>query len=115
MISPAAVEGITERVRAEQSEQVAIEDAAGRFESLLLRHLIQTLRETSLEGGFFGKGAGSGTLESMFESYLADALSQGAPLGLAEAFSGLTGQDPAAAAREYDETALDALGSLKWG
>ena len=96
------------------SEREGIEKAAGEFESLLLRHLIQTLRETSLEGGFFGKGPGASTLESMFESYLADALSEGAPLGLADSFGRLE-SNPKDAADAYEDLPIEALGSLKWG
>lgn len=110
MIAPTGIEGI----RPPRDTRAEIEGAAEHFESLLLRHLVQTLRETSLENGFFGKSAGSGTLESMFESFLADAMAEGGPLGLAESFRGLD-RNAEDAARKYREPSIEAIGALKWG
>jgi len=52
------------------------------FGKLFAQQLVRKMRE-SVDGGFFGKGAGSGIYESWFDEHLAEQLSANDALGMA--------------------------------
>jgi Rod binding domain-containing protein len=66
------------------AERKQLREAAEAFESILLQHLVRRMRESQLEGGFFGEGTGAGQYEAMFEDALARNLAVTSPLGIAD-------------------------------
>ena len=71
---------------ARQSETVRDRDEISRgFEELLLGMLVKEMRQTS-GVKFFGEGAGSHLLESMFDQKLSQALAASGGLGVADAY-----------------------------
>ncbi len=61
-----------------------VREAARGLEAVLLRQLISSMERAQLEGGFFGRSAGSGARQTTFELLLSRALAESEPLGLAE-------------------------------
>jgi murein DD-endopeptidase MepM/ murein hydrolase activator NlpD len=57
--------------------------AARMFEALFLQTLVQRMRESQLEDGFFGSSSGASVYEGMFEQFLGDELASRSPLGIA--------------------------------
>jgi murein DD-endopeptidase MepM/ murein hydrolase activator NlpD len=57
--------------------------AAQAFEALFLETLVQRMRESQLEEGFFGSATGGSVYDGMFEQFLADELAARSPLGIA--------------------------------
>jgi murein DD-endopeptidase MepM/ murein hydrolase activator NlpD len=60
-----------------------LRQAAQAFEALFLQTLVQRMRESQLEEGFFGTGTGGAVYDGMFEQFLADELAEQGPLGIA--------------------------------
>lgn len=68
------------------SRREQAQDAAQRFEQVLVQQLVQEMRRTTspLGGdGMFGGGAGSGTYEDWFDLSLARHLTHGDGIGIA--------------------------------
>jgi len=70
---------------AAERRQSEIREAAEAFEALFLQTLIKKMRESQIETGLFGKGAGAAGYESMFDQMLGERLAAGSPLGIADA------------------------------
>ena len=66
------------------SDRAQLRQAAEAFEAILLQSLLRRMREAQLKEGFFGESAGSSVYEAMFEKHLAEAVSEGSPLGIAD-------------------------------
>ena len=92
------VAGVTDAV-AETSEgrrKAEIREAAEAFEALFLQTLIKKMRESQLQDGLFGEGAGSSVYEGMFDQMLGERLAAESPLGIADSleasWSGIPGK-----------------------
>lgn len=68
-------------------DRAEAEKAAGGLEAIFLQMLIKDMRKnaSAMGGdGFFGKGVGSGSQEDLFDSMLAQRISETGHLGLAD-------------------------------
>jgi len=65
-------------------ERARLREAAEAFESILIRQMLQRMREAQLEKGFFGESTGASTYEGIFAERLSGQLAQGSPLGIAD-------------------------------
>jgi Rod binding domain-containing protein len=62
----------------------AIREAARGLEAALLREMLTAMERAQLEDGLFGKGPGSGAIQSTFELLLTEALGETEPFGVAD-------------------------------
>ncbi len=72
---------------AAEKERHRAEDVAKQFESIFVRTLVSSLRQTSGiggEGGMFGSGPGSDTYADWFDQNLADKVTSSAKVGIEE-------------------------------
>ena len=79
-----ATGGIPLAGKAARPTREQVREAARGLEAVLLRRLISSMEKAQLDGGFFGKSAGSGARQTTFELLLSQALAENEPLGLAE-------------------------------
>ncbi len=79
-----AVRGIPLAGKASRPTREQVREAARGLEAVLLRQLISSMEKAQLDGGFFGRSAGSGARQTTFELLLSQALAENEPLGLAE-------------------------------
>lgn len=82
----AAAAGAAAARAAEEAREThaAIRDAARGLEGALLREMFTAMERAQLEEGLFGKGPGSGAIQSTFELLLTEALGESEPFGVAE-------------------------------
>lgn len=80
----------------------AKQDAARKFEALLLQQLLSVMRQTAKSGGLGGSSGASGQYLSMFDEVIADRMAEGGGLGLSstleQAMGGAAGAQEASAA-----------------
>ncbi len=73
-----------EAVREARDTREAIREAARGLEGALLREMLTAMERAQLEDGLFGKGPGSGAIQSAFELLLTEALGESEPFGVAD-------------------------------
>ncbi len=80
------VQASSELARLQEASRAAnngdAQEAATMFEELLATMLVKELR-SSLPGGFFGGGAGTGIMDGWFDEHLGQSLAEGWDLDLA--------------------------------
>lgn len=90
-------------------------DVAGQFESVFVRTLVSSLRQTASigDGGIFGDGPGADTYGDWFDQNLAEQIGRSGHIGIAEALmadfarSGAIAPDEAAAGARTAAAAVD--------
>jgi Rod binding domain-containing protein len=84
-------EGVREK--REDPEYLKKQEAAKKFEGVLMQQLLNVMRQTAKGGGMGASDGASGQYTSMFDEVLADKLAEGGGIGLAGAVMRAFGED----------------------
>ncbi len=84
MAGPIEAAGPIRPDAAARESREAIREAARGLEAALLREMLTAMERAQLEDGLFGKGPGSGAIQSTFELLLTEALGETEPFGIAD-------------------------------
>jgi Rod binding domain-containing protein len=87
----AGQEGLREK--REEAEYLKKQEAAKKFEGILMQQLLNVMRQTAKSGGMGQSDGASGQYTSMFDEVIADKLAEGGGIGLASSVMRAFGED----------------------
>jgi Rod binding domain-containing protein len=79
--------------KTEDAEYLKKQEAAKKFEGVLMQQLLSVMRQTAKSGGMGGSEGASGQYTSMFDEVIADKMAEGGGIGLASAVMRAFGED----------------------
>jgi Rod binding domain-containing protein len=97
------------RDRSDDPALKAKQDAAKKFEGVLMQQLLSVMRQTAKSGGMGASDGASGQYTSMFDEVIADKLAEGGGIGLAKALMESFGEDEQQALPAQTGQALNGL------
>ncbi len=97
------------RDKRDDAEYLKKQEAAKKFEGVLMQQLLNVMRQTAKSGGMGASDGASGQYTSMFDEMIADKMAEGGGIGLASAVMRAFGEDdrqPLASENEGAHTGL---------
>jgi Rod binding domain-containing protein len=81
------------QAKREDPEYLKKQEAAKKFEGVLMQQLLNVMRQTAKSGGMGASDGASGQYTSMFDEVIADKLAEGGGIGLAQSVMRAFGED----------------------